>query len=159
MEHQRHVKVWDLLRTIWWKDAIELFEKMPEDTPNILKPGVTGTIILKTLNSASIEVIIDNLSCKVDDISDISWKPFVRDVLVENYEAIFCIPSIFGKKESILETYDSYNDIYEIDEKNLTIDLSTFISNAIKSQEPLVKKADDEFLLDWWENDDNFFEE
>ena len=140
------IKVSDLLRTIWATDTIQFEQKYVHNMDSILEPGISGDIFLQTLNSTSIQITV-NLHCTVTDISDISWNEFVRDVLVENYEALYSLP----QEEWILdEIYDSYQDIYEIDPHHLLIDMEYCIINAIKSQEPIVKIKNDETLWEWW---------
>jgi hypothetical protein len=67
----------------------------------------------------------------------------VRDVLVEKYEVLFSIPN---DAVDIDEIYDSYEDVYEIQMRDFSVDIALCVLNAIKSQEPVVKIHNDENL-------------
>lgn len=152
----RTVKVSDLLRSPWTRDTIFFENKNIEIGFSLVSEGITGEIILLALNNNALEVTLQNIECKVVDISDISWEEFVRDIYIDTYAALFELPHINKKwKDDWESEYEnSYEDIYNINEKDLTINLEEFIANAIKSQEPLVKRSYDETLLDWWEIDE-----
>lgn len=92
----------------------------------------------------------------VVDISDISGEEFTRDVYLDAYEVIFTLPQ---DDIDIDEIYKSYSDVYEIDPKDLCIDLSNCIANAIRSQDPVVKKKNDEEMWECENNDENDFDE
>lgn len=140
------IKVSDLLRTVWSTDTVVFENQFVHNFDSVVEPGITGEIFLQTLNNTSIQVTI-NLTCIVTDISDISWKEYTREVVVEDYETLYSLP----QEEWILdEIYDSYQDIYEIDPHHLIIDMEDCIINAIKSQEPIVKIKNDETLWEWW---------
>ncbi len=53
-------------------------------------------------------------------------------------------------KGNIDDIYHSYEDVYEIDPHNFSINMETCIINAIHSQEPIVKIKNDESLWEWW---------
>lgn len=141
------VKVGDLLHTIWSTDTIVFEERIVEDISGLSEDGISGEIFLQTLNNHSIQATINNLSCKIHDISDISGESFIRDVMIKNYEWVFSLPM---KNKKWDECYIWYEDVYDIDSGDFSIDLSIFITNAIRSQEPIVKIKNDESLSDWW---------
>lgn len=154
--YQRHIKVSDLLRAPGKTDDIDFSDRMIPDLPNVLAPGVSWSIRLTSLNNRCVEVILENISCKVEYISDISGEPFEKEILLDFYEALFCFPENQWDKETNLDVYTSYADIYDIEEKDTSIDILSCITNAIKSQEPLVKMKDDEKMSEWWEIDENY---
>ena len=141
------IKVWDLLHTIWGTDTIIFENRYVHELENITEPGISWEIYLQTLNNMSIQITVIKLTCIMNDISDISWKEYTREVLVENYEAVCIIPI---DSKNIDDVYQSYQDIYEINNHNFTVNLENLIINAIKSQEPIVKIKNDENLWDWW---------
>lgn len=136
----------DMLRTIWSTDTVVFEDKYIHDM-DIVEPGISGEIFLQTLNSTSIQVIV-SLQCIVTDISDISGDEYTRDVVVQEYEVLYSLP--VDESTTIDESYDSYQDVYEIDPHHLTINIEDCIVNAIKSQEPIVKIKNDETLWEWW---------
>lgn len=141
------VKVWDLLHTLWWVDTITFSDMFVHNLTTINEPWISWTLTLETLNSTSIQVTIDTLTCSVKDISDISWEEYNRDVHVQDYTFLCSLPL---ERDNIDEIYDSYEDVYEIDPHNLMVDMENCIINAIQSQEPIVKIKNDESLSDWW---------
>lgn len=142
----KKVKVWDLLHTIWSTDSIVFEWKFVEDISELSDNGINGSVFLQTLNTYSIQATITHLECKIHDISDISGDPFIRDVIIKNYEWVFSLPIKTKKGDDDMW----YEDFYEIDNGDFSIDLSIFITNAIRSQEPIVKIKNDENLSDWW---------
>lgn len=144
---RRHTKVGDLLHNPWLVDTIDFSERYVDSMPNILAPGVSGTITMQALNNYSVQVFVTNIVCTVEDISDISGEPFTRDISVDEYEVLFTLPE---DNVDMDEVYSSFNDIYYISAKDFSIDLEDCMANAIKSQDPIVKKKDDESLSDWW---------
>jgi len=141
------IKVGDLLRNPWATDVVHFENQYIRDMETLREPGISWTIELLSLNSTSIQVTLSNIRCSVNDISDISWHEFIRDVVIESYEAIFCIPN---EKQDIDEIYESYEDVYEIQLRDFSVDVSLCLDNAIKSQEPVVKIKNDESLWEWW---------
>lgn len=156
MQNQRHVKVSDLLRTPGKTDHIDFSERYVDGIDGILPPGISGSIYLKSINNSCVEVFLEDIVCTIDDISDISGESFIREISIDNYDVLFCLPEQEWQKEDNLDIYTSYSDIYTIDEKDTSVDIQVCLVNAIKSQEPLIKKKDDEYLLDWWEDDEYF---
>ncbi len=141
------IKVGDLLHTVWWTDSVFFEQKYIHSNDSILEPGISWELYLQTLNSTSIQITIVSLYCTVKDISDISWNEYNREVVIKDYVFVCSLPL---ERWSIDELYDSYEDVYEIDPHNLTVDLENCIINAIHSQEPIVKIKNDENLSDWW---------
>lgn len=141
------IRVGDLLHNLWSTDTIFFEEKYVHDIPTVLEPGISWEIHLQTLNNYSIQGVLKNIVCKVEDISDISGESYIRDVVVPYYEAVFSLPL---KQKSSDEVFHSFEDVYEIDNGDFSIDIENCISNAIKSQEPIVKIKNDESLWDWW---------
>lgn len=156
-QYWRQVKVGDLLHNPGKVDTMTfewryIDSNTTEDTLIVLEPGISGDVELTALNKFSVQVMLYNISCTIEDISDISGESFTRNVIIEEYETLFVMPEW---EKDIDEIYDSYNDIYEINPKDFTIDLQDCIINAIRSQDPIVKKKDDESLSDWWNIDES----
>jgi len=148
--YQRQIKAADLLHKPWSVDSIQFESQYLHSMPNIQDPGISWEMMLQSLNWFSVKVIFENIVCSLEDISDVSGTAFIRPVSVPYYEALFIIP--WWEKDK--ETYSSFEDIYDIDAKDLNINLEECVYNAIKSQEPIVKLKNDEILSDWWEEFD-----
>lgn len=141
------LKVWDLLHTVGWTDTVEFENKFVREIDSIIEPWIKGRLFLQTLNNTSIQITIESLYCIVNDISDYSGDEYQREVIINDYVVVCSLPV---EKWSIDDIYHSYEDVYEIDQHNLTVDIENCIINAIKSQEPIVKHKNDENLWDWW---------
>ena len=122
-----------------------------DDSMKILAPGVSGSIHLLALNDTTIQLTLDHLECVVEDISDISGDVFSRDVVLEDYEVLYTIPQ---EKINTDDVYSSFDDVYDIDPKDLCIDLSNCVVNSIRSQEPIVKRKNYEDMWDCENNDE-----
>jgi hypothetical protein len=151
------MKVSDLLHNPGSEDEIVFSEKTIDSSEIvILTPGVSGSIYMQSLNKYSLRLVIESLQCVVEDTSDISGETYTREVVLEDYEVLYVVPQDWVNED---DTYSSFSDVYEIDEKDLCIDIEECITNAIRSQEPIVKRKNDEELWDWWNNDENDYDD
>ena len=131
------------------EDTILFEKKFLPDMDTITEEGISGSITVKALDRYSLLATVENLSVKVNDISDISGKTFVRTVQNPFYEALFIIPHEEKKK---IRGKDEAYEYFEINEKDESIDMTECISNAIIAVQPVVKLADGENLSDGGED-------
>lgn len=156
MSHtKRYIKVWDLLHNPWLIDTIDFSDREIDSMPEVCKPWVSGSITLQAINNTSIQVFLENISCSVEDISDVSGETFIREVFLQEYEVLFTLPE---ENIDVDDIYASFNDIYYINMKDFSIDLEDCVVNAIRSQEPIVKLKNDENLSDWWIDEYDMYE-
>lgn len=150
------IKISDLLRSPGKEDEIVFEKKFVPDMEGITEEGISGKIIVKALDRYSILVGIENIHTDIDDVSDISGKPYTRHVENPFYEALFIIPHEERRKT---KGEDETIEHFVINEKDESIDLTECIRNAITIMEPLVKKNEDEKMLDSEEIVDNDYDQ
>jgi len=139
------IKISDLLRNPGKEDTLVFEKKFLPDMDAITDDGISGNIIVKALDRYSILVTLENLHADINDISDISGKPFVRHAHNPLYEGLFIIPQEENKK---IRGKDEADEYFEINEKDESIDVTQFIENALVYVEPVVKRTEDENLSD-----------
>lgn len=131
------IKVSDLLLDPGARDTVSIVDLML-DTVSNLKPEWISTILhLQSIDNSTIIATLEDLSCDIDDVSDVSAEPYVRHVWVSDYKALFTL------SDSHLQ--DQGDDpIFPIHAKNETIDIADMIYQGILLQEPLVKRTPEE---------------
>ena len=134
-----------------------MFEKkFIPDMKELTEDGISGRIIVKALDCYSILVTIENIRAAVEDVSDISATPYIRQIENPLYEALFIIPHEERKKT---KGDDESIEHFIINEKDESIDITESIYNALVTMEPLVKKTDDEKMSDSEENVENEYDQ
>lgn len=143
------IKISDLLRHPGKEDTIQFEKKFIPDMDTLTENGISWQVTVKALDRYSILATIENLQADIHDISDISWKPYIRHAVNQFYEGLFIIPHEENKK---IRGKDEADEYFEINEKDESIDITEFIENALISVQPVVKKLPDENLSDSWED-------
>lgn len=156
------IKAWDLLKE-WGKvDSIDFENKMTSELPNLNKEGISGSILLRSLNQNSLYVSFENISCTLEETCDRCWANYKRIIEVPEYISRFVINEKIKQEEQ--ET--SEEEIFVINDRDETIDVEPMIVQAIKLQDPFVnycpkcekelEKISDEDEFDeevvWWGN-------
>lgn len=121
------------------QDTISIVDLVLETVPHLTSEGISAILHLQSIDNSSIIATLEELYCDIDDVSDVSGKPYVRHVLVDTYKGLFVL------SESRLQNQWA-DPIFPIHEKNETIDISDLIYQSILLQEPLVKRTPDEEL-------------
>ncbi len=150
------IKISDLLRTPGKEDEIPFEKKFVPEIKWITEDGISGVIIVKALDRYSVLVSIENLSTSIEDVSDISWEPFTREVNNPFYEALFIIPHEEKKK---IRKKDEADEYFEINEKDESIDITEMVQNAIIAVQPIVKADENENLSESEEDVESDFDQ
>ncbi len=144
-DYWRKIKVSDLLRQPGKEDMIPFEKKFIPEIKTLTEDGISGTIIVKALDRYSVLLTIENLVTNVNDVSDVSGKPYVRHIENPLYEALFIIPQEERKHK---DNPDESIEYFEINQKDESIDIAQCVENALAVVEPVVKYTDDEKMLD-----------
>lgn len=129
------VKVGDLLQEGGKSDAFDFEWKLSWQLPGLTKKGISGTVVLRSLNQDSLYVTLENISCELEDICDRCWTTYTRTVNSPEYISRFVISEERKKEEQ--DTTDE--EIFVINARDETIDLEPMIVQSIKLQDPFVK--------------------
>lgn len=131
------IKVSDLLLDPGSRDTISIVDLMLDSVPHLKPEGISTILHLQSIDNSTIIATIEDLSCDIDDVSDVSAQPYVRHVWVSDYRALFTL------SDSHLQ--DQWDDpIFPIHAKNETIDIADMLYQSILLQEPLVKRTPEE---------------
>lgn len=132
------IKVGDLLKE-WGKvDTLTFEEKTTSALPNLNKEGISGTIVLRSLNQDSLYVNLENISCTLEETCDRCWVHYTRKVVVPEYVSRFVISEKIKQEEQ--ET--SEEEIFVINARDESIDVELMIIQAIKFQDPFVSHCE-----------------
>ena len=151
MQNSFVIKVSDLLNTPGATDEIHFENIISSKVPWLIEPGISGEVFLQALNEDDILVELKNISAEIEDISDITWNSFVREVIWNNYSAKFV--RNFSDEQD--ETREIFDEEFPINEKSETIDLEDMIVQSILLQEPITKYAPWEENT-YWDDDDMY---
>ncbi len=143
---QRSIKVWDLLSNIWTSDTISINGMRHPELLGLSSQGLFATLHLQSIDDATIVVTIQDLNCVIHDISDVSGQQYDRKVSTRDIVYYFALPHTSAWSMQVDTT------IFPIDEKNMIIDISEMIYQAVALQTPFVKRTDQEQL----NSDDHF---
>ena len=127
------IKVSDLLNGKI-TDTLSFENQHLSEIENLTPEGVSGSLILQSLDHNSLLVTINHLKCSLEDCCDHCGNTFIRELEIENYVAKYVteIESEFQDKEQ---------DVLLIDIKNGVIDLEEMLYHAIQLEEPFVKRC------------------
>ena len=146
------IKVWDLLRNLGKIDTVLLDGIMIDSIEWLTERGVSWTLKIQWLNSTSIKVYVEELSATIQDICDLSWEDYERNVLVRDKEIIYS--SSVSSKD--LDDDSLYDDIIPRDGEHESIDLQDGLRQLIYFESPIVHiKPGKEYILDQFEDWDD----
>ncbi len=146
------IKVWDLLRNLGKIDTVLLDGIMIDSIEWLTERGVSWTLKIQWLNSTSIKVYVEELSATIQDICDLSWEDYERNVLIRDKEIIYS--SSVSSKD--LDDDSLYDDIIPRDWEHESIDLQDGLRQLIYFENPIVHiKPGKEYILDQFEDWDN----
>ncbi|NCQ81566.1 hypothetical protein GW750_01925 [bacterium] len=89
---------------------------------------------MQATDEATILVTFENIVATSNDISDVSMKPYQRDIFIESYTVTFA--SVFDETED-----DAFDEVFPLDTRHETIDILDPLVHAIGLEEPFVKYA------------------
>lgn len=146
------IKVWDLLRNLGKIDTVLLDGIMIDSIEWLAERGVSWTLKIQWLNSTSIKVYVEELSATIQDICDLSWEDYERNVLIRDKEIIYS--SSVSSKD--FEDDSLYDDIIPRDGEHESIDLQDGLRQLIYFESPIVHiKPGKEYILDQFEDWDD----
>lgn len=132
---ETQIKIADLLLSVGSTDTVSVKGVFIPRIIGLQKWGVTLTVFLQSIDANTIVVTIEKLHCFLDDISDISWQSFVREVVVSDYVGKFVLDD-----SHLIDDGDDPLFCIPWD----YIDMEEMIYQAIQLQEPLVKRTKEE---------------
>lgn len=150
------LKVSDLLKNPGKIDDLDFEKIMSEEIKNLSSKGISGKIILQSINDETILARLEWVHCHIKDTCDKCLEDYEREVLVEEHKTKFEIPNDKFLPE---EESEDEEEIFNINPKSQTINIENFIRQAIYMQEPFVKKCSkcEDLDLENTEEDENFF--
>jgi len=128
------IKISDLLNNPGITDKIKFENKFLKEDLWIQQPWISGEIFLKWLSHNEILVELKNIKFKIKYLCDICWKDYNQEYFIKKNETI-----TFTDNPKIKE--EIYDDIFEFNKKNETINIEPFIEIIIKNEEPIIKKC------------------
>jgi hypothetical protein len=101
--------------------------------------GISGKLILQSIDNSTIIATLEQVFCHVHEESDVSGTAYVRDVAAEPFFAYFVL-------DPQAQTYNEEDDspIFPIDPKNLTIDTHDMLYQCVLLDTPFVKRTPEE---------------
>jgi len=132
---ETQIKIADLLLSVGFTDKVSVKGVFIPRVVWLQKWGVTLTVFLQSIDEYTIVATIEQLHCYLDDVSDISWELFVREVIVSDYIGKFVL-----NNSDLVD--DGDDPLFPI--PGDYIDMEDMIYQAIQLQEPLVKRTQEE---------------
>lgn len=141
------IKISDLLKNIWTSDVIEFAWVISNKIHWLTEEWISGEVHLQAMNDRTIFVTLRFIEATLEDISDVSLKPFLRDIYVDEFTAKYVTE--FEDEEDI--DREIFDEEFLIDKKSETIDLEDMVVQAIELEAPVTKLAPGEELK--WSDD------
>jgi uncharacterized metal-binding protein YceD (DUF177 family) len=129
------IKVGDLLQSGGKEDTIEFEWRTISELVWLDKQGISGVVVLRSINQDSLYVSLENISCVLDETCDRCWAWYKRIVETPEYISRFVISE--ERKNEEQETSDE--EIFVINARDETIDIQPMLIQAIKLQDPIIK--------------------
>ncbi|MBS8121753.1 hypothetical protein [Candidatus Vampirococcus lugosii] len=125
------IKVSDLLLNIGSEDKIKFENKFVDSIDNLTEDGIEGIVNLEGLDHKTVRVRLEKLKCNLQEICELSGEKFLLEINVSDFEMNFLALDL----QEIIENYG--DEFGQIDIKNLTIDISDMIYQAIQLNKPI----------------------
>ena len=126
------LKVADLIQSKK-TDYIPLENVFLPELPTISEAGISGTLMLQSLNIHWIYAKLEGLNCAIQEVCESCSANYLRTVVVDEYSAKF-LDALDGEE-------DSDDDVFLINIRNATIDIGEMIYHAIWLETPFVKRC------------------
>ena len=133
------IKVGDLLREGWKADTLSFSNKESKYLEKCSKDGISGEILIRSIDQDSLYVNVEHISCVFDETCDRCGASYKRPVETHWYTARFVASEQIKKEEQ--ETTDE--EIFLINTRDETIDLELLIIQAIKIDDPFISHCPD----------------
>ena len=131
------IKISDLLNETGKSDEIAFENKFVEQIPNLMEEGIAGSLTIQSIGSDSLLGTLHDVTCRIEDPCDSCGKNFIREVNIPEYTARFVAKGSLTKEEEEA----AEEAILFINEKDDTIDISDMVYQAIKLEDPFVKRC------------------
>lgn len=125
------IKVSDLLLNIGSEDKIKFENKFVDSIDNLTEDWIEWIVNLEWLDHKTVRVRLEKLKCNLQEICELSWEKFLLEINVSDFEMNFLALDL----QEIIENYG--DEFWQIDIKNLTIDISDMIYQAIQLNKPI----------------------
>ena len=129
---ETQIKIADLLLSVGSTDTVSVKGVFIPRVVWLQEEGITLTVSLQSIDDRTVVATIEKLHCLLDDVSDISWKPFVREIAIFDYIGKFVL-----NDSNLVD--DGDDPLFPIQWDH--IDVEEIIYQAIQLQEPLVKRT------------------
>jgi uncharacterized metal-binding protein YceD (DUF177 family) len=130
MKGHFEIKIADLLNHLG-KDTLSFEHIKTPLLPKLTEEGITGKLVLHSVDGQSVLVCIEELECKLHTTCERCGKDFIRTITVDSYVAKFTLDC----KE---EENSDEEVLFPIDKKNDTIDVEEMLYQAVMFREPFV---------------------
>ncbi len=139
MQSSTRIKVSDLLMQVGETDTVHFDSIVIGSIDGLDAKGISWSIHLQSIDNSTLIATLENVTCVIDDISDVSRSPFKRHVAVSSLSAYFVL-------SSSTRDFNQEDDasIFPINEKSMFIDIQDFLYEAIGLQTPFVKRTPEE---------------
>lgn len=132
---ETQIKIADLLLSVGSTDIVSVKGVFIPHIVWLQEWGINLTVSLQSIDNRTVVATIEKLHCLLDDVSDISWKSFVREITISDYIGKFVV-----NDSSLID--DGDDPLFPIQWDY--IDMEEIIYQAIQLQEPLVKRTKEE---------------
>ena len=129
---ETQIKIADLLLSVGSTDTVSVKGVFIPRVVWLQEEGITLTVSLQSIDDRTVVAMIEKLHCLLDDVSDISWKPFVREITIFDYIGKFVLDD-----SNLVDDRD--DPLFPIQWDH--IDMEEMIYQSIQLQEPLVKRT------------------
>lgn len=123
------IKVSDLINNVWTKDIIKFKNKFTTQIKNLSKSWISWEIFIQSLDEKTIQAWLKNIITSINDICDICWQKFERNININKAECKFTSDKNISDED------------FNIDIKNDTINIEDFIVQTIYLFDPVIKKC------------------
>lgn len=156
MSHQDAciLKVGDLLRNPGHMDTVEISFDHFDDLPEMIAPGITGTLAMQGVTDGSVRVMLRDAQVHMRYLCDLTNEPYDTIIMIDEFDARFIVFDANDEEDRY------FDDVFPMDGNAETIDVYDFMVQAIRFQEPITHiKPGNEALLDELADDEDDEEE
>ena len=131
------IQVADLLQKVWKGDSITIEKVLLDDALWLTDEWVSCLLQLQSVNDTAVLATFTDIKAKIKRKSDFSDEIFTDNIFVEKYQVRFVLDFDHNNDHA-------YDDVFPIDHKWLTIDISLPLYHALFVEEPIVNIAPEE---------------
>ncbi len=128
------IKVSDILLSPGKEETMKLENKKTTQIKNLHESWVNWDVLIRWLDEKTVLVEL-NITAYLDEICEVSGNDYVQEIKVESYQSKFSLP-----EENIIDLIQE-GDMWEISERDKTIDIEEMVVNSILLNKPTVNKS------------------